>query len=268
VASRNAPLQALAARYRFDVAVALLAPVAVAVAAALGGRGGTAVRPSAGLQIALALVLLAVVAEAASLWEGDAGESRDRGIVSAFCCGMLLAIPVLDVAVLHWAEIPSRARAVTAVCGGAIFTCGAALRHVARRRLGPAFSHAIHVAAGQSLVTNGPFRVVRHPAYLGTVAVLAGSSLMVGSYAGIVLVTLAAPAGLYRIRREEAILRAAFGSAFEEYARSVPSVWPFRWPFGLAGRRNADLTPSGSRSQVSAPPPQTGYPRDSGWRAP
>ena len=73
-----------------------------------------------------------------------------------------------------------------------------------------------------ALVTTGPFRISRNPIYVGMAAALLGLSMMLGT---------AWPFGAvpvfvwvidrYFIRREEAMLEAAFGADYREYKTRV-----------------------------------------------
>lgn len=73
-----------------------------------------------------------------------------------------------------------------------------------------------------ALVTGGPFRLSRNPIYLGDAMVLAGASLWWGAWAGVILVAVFVWIITRRfIQPEEARLRAAFGSAFDDWAGSV-----------------------------------------------
>jgi protein-S-isoprenylcysteine O-methyltransferase Ste14 len=80
---------------------------------------------------------------------------------------------------------------------------------------------------GHKLLTEGPFRVVRHPIYTAMFGMLLANGLAV-SHPGALL-----PASVVywigaaiRIRSEEKLLRDTFGQEFEAYARRVPAVFP------------------------------------------
>jgi len=85
------------------------------------------------------------------------------------------------------------------------------------------------VEAGHELSTDGPFRFVRNPIYLGMDLLAAGTFLWVPTpivLAGMLLVFLGSD---LRARAEETVLRAAFGDRYREYAarvkRFVPGVY-------------------------------------------
>ena len=73
-----------------------------------------------------------------------------------------------------------------------------------------------------ALIREGIFRITRNPIYLADVLFLLGASLIWGSVLGFVLVPVFAILLDRRfIRGEEATLRAAFGGAYDDYARTT-----------------------------------------------
>jgi protein-S-isoprenylcysteine O-methyltransferase Ste14 len=77
------------------------------------------------------------------------------------------------------------------------------------------------------LITTGPYRLIRHPLYLGMFVVAIGLAVAFRSLWGM-LITLAAfiPAGLWRARLEEEALQRKFGRAWENYVRRTYFVFP------------------------------------------
>ena len=78
---------------------------------------------------------------------------------------------------------------------------------------------------GHTLVTKGPFAVIRHPMYAGVILAAVGALLIFRTWAMAVF----APVSLVVIRRaenEEALLAQEFGSEWESYAASVPKWFP------------------------------------------
>jgi protein-S-isoprenylcysteine O-methyltransferase Ste14 len=74
----------------------------------------------------------------------------------------------------------------------------------------------------RTLITEGLFRISRHPMYAGMTLAVAGIALLLGSglpWFGVVLFALLMDRRF--IVREEAMLRARFGEAYETYARRV-----------------------------------------------
>lgn len=74
-----------------------------------------------------------------------------------------------------------------------------------------------------TFVRSGPFRFTRNPMYVGMTFALVGVAMLFGSISGLVVPVLFAGIIRWRfIRREEAMLRAAYGEdAWRDYASST-----------------------------------------------
>lgn len=114
--------------------------------------------------------------------------------------------------------------------GLAIFGSGVALRGWAIRTLGRHFTWRLGIRDGHALVTDGPYRVLRHPSYTGGMLLFAGTQVVLGSAVGLVLALIGFP--LYyrqRIADEEAMLAEALGAPYTEWQartwRMVPGLW-------------------------------------------
>ena len=82
---------------------------------------------------------------------------------------------------------------------------------------------------GQAVITTGPYAMVRHPIYFGALFYLAGTSLVLGSWWGLVTVPILALLLEIRIGIEEKTLRVGL-KGYDDYARNVrwrliPLVW-------------------------------------------
>jgi len=82
----------------------------------------------------------------------------------------------------------------------------------------------------QTVVSSGPYRFVRHPSYLGLLILLFGFGLALGDLASAaVMVVLPALGLMWRIRVEEAALRAGLGDGYLEYCNDraclIPGIW-------------------------------------------
>ena len=95
------------------------------------------------------------------------------------------------------------------------------------RALGEALVFAARVFPGASLVTTGPFGIVRHPLYLSVGLWAVATGLALGSLSGTtVLFALYFAAAAWRARLEDQVLAEAFPEAFPEYAARVPALLP------------------------------------------
>jgi protein-S-isoprenylcysteine O-methyltransferase Ste14 len=82
---------------------------------------------------------------------------------------------------------------------------------------------------GQSVVSTGPYRYVRHPMYASTFLFFPGSALLLGSWWGLMFCTVLLGLLVWRIPLEERMLENGL-PGYDEYARNVryrliPRVW-------------------------------------------
>lgn len=97
------------------------------------------------------------------------------------------------------------------------------------RTLGRNWALEARLVEDHRLVTGGPYRLVRHPIYSAMLGLLLATGLNVSTWTALALGTLLFLAGTtLRTRAEEALLRARFGRAHEDWARRVPALVPWR----------------------------------------
>jgi protein-S-isoprenylcysteine O-methyltransferase Ste14 len=87
----------------------------------------------------------------------------------------------------------------------------------------------VTVESGQSVVSTGVYKFVRHPMYVGNVIMMIGVPLALGSYWGLLFVLPGVAALVFRIRDEETLLAQEL-TGYRNYAqrvryRLVPYVW-------------------------------------------
>ena len=98
---------------------------------------------------------------------------------------------------------------------------------MAIRELGKQWSLTARVLEKHELVQRGPFAFVRHPIYSALLGLLLATGLALSTIYLTLLAVAAYLAGtLWRASREEALLRAHFGAAYDEYAARVPRLLP------------------------------------------
>jgi protein-S-isoprenylcysteine O-methyltransferase Ste14 len=87
----------------------------------------------------------------------------------------------------------------------------------------------IRVTAGQTVISTGPYAVVRHPMYATASLYLVGTPLALGSLWGLVPLVLIVPALIWRLLDEERLLARDL-PGYTEYQRRVrfrllPGIW-------------------------------------------
>ena len=94
--------------------------------------------------------------------------------------------------------------------------------------LGRYFSRTVGVQEGQAVVDRGPYRLVRHPAYTGSLLTMVGLGFVLQSWGAVlVLIAFFGAAFGYRIHVEEAVLTSKLGDKYVAYAKKTKRLIPY-----------------------------------------
>lgn len=100
----------------------------------------------------------------------------------------------------------------------------------ARRTLRKEYSGHLSVSTGHILVQDGPYALIRHPAYAGFLSMALGISLGYSSLVGFTsALALLLPGLVYRMNVEEKLLIEHFGESYRRYTRAVKRLIPGVW---------------------------------------
>ncbi len=150
-----------------------------------------------------------------------------RGLLSgAVALATLVALGARDV--VPAANLP--AAAILAWGGLSLAWAGLALRWWSFSTLGNYFTFELVATPDQPVIAHGPYRLVRHPSYLGVITVVVGVALTRANGAGVAGAAVIAVTGaVLRIRVEERLLLRVLGARYARYARGrarlVPGIW-------------------------------------------
>jgi len=112
------------------------------------------------------------------------------------------------------------------ILGGVLTWAGVAFAIWARYHIGRFWSASVALKTGHELIRTGPYSRIRHPIYTGILLALAGTTLAVGRYRGIVAFAIILVSLIRKSRQEEALLAGQFGPAFEEHRRHTGFFLP------------------------------------------
>jgi len=114
-----------------------------------------------------------------------------------------------------------------AASGSLLALGGAWLVLRSRAALGPAWSLVPNADEVAGLVTTGPYRLVRHPIYLGLSLLAMGQALAFGNWPALLIVLFGIiPTFAWRAYTEEKLLSRAFGTRYAEYRRRTGLLIP------------------------------------------
>ncbi|MGI8753437.1 MAG: methyltransferase family protein [Acidimicrobiales bacterium] len=123
-----------------------------------------------------------------------------------------------------------RPAAVAAWIGLGLLWCGVALRFWSFRTLGRYFTFIVQTSRDQPVITDGPYRVIRHPSYAGLLLAAVSLGLFIGNWWSLMSFAAAMICGLvFRIRVEERALLQNLGDEYRHYAATHKRLIPFIW---------------------------------------
>jgi protein-S-isoprenylcysteine O-methyltransferase len=150
--------------------------------------------------------------------------TTDRGTSVLIVAAYALAVLAISSHALPSVELTATAAWV----GVGIGVLGLLLRIWAMRVLGRFYTRRLVTTTDQKVVREGPYRLVRHPGYLGSILGWIGAAASSGNLLSIVAVAgLLAIAYAYRIRVEEQMLVDWLGAPYREYRRDSWRLVPF-----------------------------------------
>jgi protein-S-isoprenylcysteine O-methyltransferase Ste14 len=154
--------------------------------------------------------------------------ARDRGtrILISFTLNGAVVLAFVSASVASSLRIPGPYTAA----GLVVMWLGLTIRVWAVAALGSAFRTSVEVDTGQTVVSRGPYRWVRHPSYTGLILIVAGFGLAAGNWLALAACVVLPLAGLLRrIQVEEAELTRVLGDRYRVYRartkRLIPGVW-------------------------------------------
>jgi protein-S-isoprenylcysteine O-methyltransferase Ste14 len=114
--------------------------------------------------------------------------------------------------------------------GVALGLSGVGLRAAAMSTLGRYYSLTPQAEVEQSVVTRGPYGLIRHPGYAGILLSLLGLQMIAGTWVGLLAMLFVLVPLPLRIRIEERLLIEQLGARYEDYEhqtryRLLPGIY-------------------------------------------
>lgn len=153
---------------------------------------------------------------------------RDRVVIVAILAGFVawLVFMALDAKRFGWSHAPAWAQVVGAVLIVAAFW---GWMEVLRVNTFAATTIQLQAERGQTVISSGPYALVRHPMYAFALFLMVGAPLLLGSLWGLAWLGLFVPLLAARALGEEVMLTAGL-EGYADYARRVrfrmvPGIW-------------------------------------------
>ncbi len=154
--------------------------------------------------------------------------SWDKAFIAATLCFTVfwLILMPLDAVRFHWSRMPVALKAV-----GALVLLISLYISFLTMRENPYASGVVRVQKdrGQTVISTGPYRYVRHPMYAGACLFFLGTALLLGSWYGALCTPVFVGHFAFRAVREERVLREGlegYGAYMDRVKhRFFPCVW-------------------------------------------
>ena len=137
-----------------------------------------------------------------------------------------LVMMTLDAVRFRWSQMPGWLQ----IAGAVLLLCSFYLFFLTFREnayLSPAVR--VQTERGQTVVSTGPYRYVRHPMYAAAIIFLVGTTLLLGSWFGLFLALILVVGLALRAVQEERMLRAELpgydGYTTQVKYRLIPRIW-------------------------------------------
>jgi len=112
--------------------------------------------------------------------------------------------------------------------GVGIMLLGLALRIWAVQTLGNSFRTTIEIDINQKVIKYGPYKLIRHPSYSGSLLICLGYGIAVQNWLSLACaVVIPTCVLLYRIHIEEPVLLAVMGEEYREYKKHTKKIIPW-----------------------------------------
>jgi protein-S-isoprenylcysteine O-methyltransferase Ste14 len=177
--------------------------------------------------VAIFFIVVAMFSGSSGLSSGQKEDTSDRWVLVAFIVIALLAayLSAYTDRIGFWTIDGDAVRWF----GVLLCAVGSTLRLIPVFVLKDRFSGLVAIQAEHKLETQGIYRLIRNPSYLGMLVTAVGWALAFRSVVGVLLSLLLLVPMVSRIRSEERLLREHFGKEYVDYFartwRLVPGIY-------------------------------------------
>lgn len=156
--------------------------------------------------------------------KSDAPSSKlDLILIQIFSLAVVILAPFSDGRSIGILNVENTLRYI----GLFIAIPGFVLMQAGEKYLAKQFSIEVTLQKDHKLIQSGPYKVIRHPRYLGILIFFTGISLTFRSLLGIFIVLALAGVLIWRVFAEEKMMREEFGKEWEEYQSKTWRLIPY-----------------------------------------
>jgi len=179
------------------------------------------------------VLLMAILQVGAIVYNPQVGRNRedrqntapqlDLLLIQVLSLGLVLVAPYTDKQSLLGLNPGDGLRYV----GLVLLVPGFVLMQMAEKYLARQFSVAVTLQKDHQLIQTGPYKLIRHPRYLGILLFFLGIALVFRSLLGVGMVLALFAVLVWRIGAEEKLMKQAFGPEWDIYRRKSWRLLPW-----------------------------------------
>lgn len=159
---------------------------------------------------------------------GGSAQRKDKGSFGMLWAVIGVSIFLAIYGTNAWPQFSYGFSIISYMVGALLFVFGIGLRWWSIIHLGRFFTVDVAIAKDHTVVSDGPYRLVRHPSYSGALLAFLGLGLLVHNWlAALLLVVPITAMFLWRMKVEEQALSAALGAAYTDYMGRTKRLVPF-----------------------------------------
>jgi protein-S-isoprenylcysteine O-methyltransferase Ste14 len=111
--------------------------------------------------------------------------------------------------------------------GASLTVAGLLFAVWAREHLGRNWSRSVTIKQDHELIVTGPYAVVRHPIYTGSLAGFIGMAIAIAQVRGVIVCVLVFLVFWAKLRLEEQWMRSQFGQTYATYTHRTAALVPY-----------------------------------------
>jgi protein-S-isoprenylcysteine O-methyltransferase Ste14 len=154
-------------------------------------------------------------------------KNQDKGTIIIIWLAIAISI-ALGIISKIYIRLPIANTPLIPYLGLAVLILGMIIRTIAIITLGKYFTVDVTLRKDHKVIREGLYRIIRHPAYSGSLLSFIGFGVTLNNWASLFLCIIpVTTAMLYRIKIEERLLVEHFGSEYEEYKKTTYRLIPW-----------------------------------------
>lgn len=179
------------------------------------------------LSISAAVLWLSQPSFSKEEMQSDQNSDKYSILIILICSSLSVFLSVTE-----WAYLTTNKSELNVVSfiGMVMLLIGIVLRVWSINILGRHFTATVKVIDKHELIKTGPYKIVRHPSYLGALIAITGCPLFLNNFYTIFFCFFAMMIAYYfRINVEEKTLTLKFGPGYKQYQQNTYRLIPFIW---------------------------------------